>query len=153
MLCKYFEFKKRGYKMDSHIRTVVKAVSYRTVVAISIFLAALAMNYSAGFGLTFVVMSYTIGFVSFWIQERLWNLTNWQRTGTSDNKIRSIAKTVTWRLWSMFVLFTVGMLMGLSSSHALEWTIVTNVLFVVVHYVHERVWNLLSWGKASKEYA
>ena len=54
--------------MDSNIRTVVKTLSYRTAVAASIFLAALAMNYSAGFGLTFVVLSYTVGFVSFWIR-------------------------------------------------------------------------------------
>ena len=41
--------------MDSNKRTIVKTLSYRTVVAVSIFLAALAMNYSAGFGITFVI--------------------------------------------------------------------------------------------------
>ena len=135
--------------MDNHIRTIVKVISYRTVVAISIFLAALALNYSSGFGLTFVVLSYTVGFASFWIQERLWNLTNWQRQDTSDNKIRSVTKTITWRIWSMFILYVLGILLGLSSSHALEWTLVTNILFVVVHYTHERVWNVIKWGKSN----
>ena len=65
----------------------------------------------------------------------------------ADKKIRSVAKTVTWRLWSMFVLFVIGLILGLSSAHALEWTIVTNILFVVVHYTHERIWNLIKWGK------
>ena len=133
--------------MDSNIRTVVKTLSYRTAVAASIFLAALAMNYSAGFGLTFVVLSYTVGFVSFWIQEKLWNMAKWQRVDNNDTRIRSVAKTVTWRLWSMFVLFVIGLILGLSSAHALEWTIVTNILFVVVHYTHERIWNLIKWGK------
>ena len=133
--------------MDSNTRTVVKTLSYRTAVAVSIFLAALAMNYSAGFGLTFVVLSYTVGFVSFWIQEKLWNMVSWQRIENNDTRIRSIAKTVTWRLWSMFVLFVLGMILGLSSAHALEWTIVTNILFIVVHYTHERIWNLITWGK------
>lgn len=133
--------------MDSNIRTVVKTLSYRTAVAASIFLAALAMNYSAGFGLTFVVLSYTVGFVSFLIQEKLWNMVKWQRVDNNDTRIRSVAKTVTWRLWSMFVLFVIGLILGLSSAHALEWTIVTNILFVVVHYTHERIWNLIKWGK------
>lgn len=133
--------------MDNNIRTVVKTLSYRTAVAASIFLAALAMNYSAGFGLTFVVLSYTVGFVSFWIQEKLWNMVKWQRVDNNDTRIRSVAKTVTWRLWSMFVLFVIGLILGLSSAHALEWTIVTNILFVVVHYTHERIWNLIKWGK------
>ena len=134
--------------MDTKLRTVVKTFSYRTAVAISIFLAALALEYSAGFGLTFVVLSYTVGFASFWIQERLWNLTNWQKTESKDTKIRSITKTITWRIWSMFILFVLGRLLGLDSQHALEWTIVTNVLFIVVHYTHERLWNLTEWQRS-----
>ena len=74
-------------------------------------------------------------------------MVGWQRIDTKDTRIRSVTKTITWRLWSMLVLFTVGLLLGLSTTHALEWTIVTNILFVVVHYTHERVWNLINWGK------
>tara|TARA_A200000159_G_C7102635_1_gene247265 strand:- start:1 stop:408 length:408 start_codon:yes stop_codon:yes gene_type:complete len=133
--------------MDNNKRTIIKVLSYRTVVAVSIFLAALLMGYSQGFGITFVVLSYTVGFASFWVQEKLWNMLSWQRIDTKDTRIRSVTKTITWRLWSMLVLFTVGLLLGLSTTHALEWTIVTNILFVVVHYTHERVWNLINWGK------
>jgi len=133
--------------MDNNKRTIIKVLSYRTVVAVSIFLAALLMGYSQGFGITFVVLSYTVGFASFWVQEKLWNMVSWQRIDTKDTRIRSVTKTITWRLWSMFVLFIVGLLLGLSTTHALEWTIVTNILFVVVHYTHERVWNLINWGK------
>ena len=137
--------------MDSHIRTIAKTFSYRTAVAVSIFLAALAMNYSAGFGLAFVVLSYTVGFASFWIQERIWNRIHWGKRDGSDLRRRSVAKTVTWRIWSFFVLTVVGALMGLSAESAVEWAIVTNILFIVVHYMHERVWNLVSWGKQAKE--
>jgi uncharacterized membrane protein len=136
--------------MDSNIRTVIKTFSYRTVVAISIFLTALVMNYSAGFGLSFVVMSYTVGFVSFFVQERIWNRITWGRKDSHDSKTRSVVKTITWRVWSFFVLFVLGLILGLQSTDAVEWSIVTNVLFLVVHYIHERVWNLIQWGKASK---
>jgi uncharacterized membrane protein len=137
--------------LDSHIRTIAKTFSYRTAVAVSIFLAALAMNYSAGFGLAFVVLSYTVGFASFWIQERIWNRIHWGKVDGSDLRRRSVAKTVTWRIWSFFVLTVLGALMGLSAESAVEWAIVTNILFIVVHYMHERVWNLVSWGKQAKE--
>lgn len=137
--------------MDNNIRTVVKTFSYRTAVAVSIFLAALAMNYSAGFGLTFVIMSYTVGFVSFFVQERVWNLVSWGRQGLYDTRLRSVVKTVTWRAWSFFVLFVIGLILGLKSSDAVEWSIVTNILFLVVHYVHERVWNLVTWGKTQEQ--
>jgi len=134
---------------DSNIRSLVKTLSYRTAVAVSIFLAAIAMDYSAGFGLTFVVLSYTVGFASFWVQERIWNLIKWGKVDNSDLKRRSLAKTVTWRIWSFVVLAVIGMIMGLNSTSAVEWSIVTNILFVVVHYAHERIWNRISWGKFS----
>lgn len=134
--------------MDTKIRTLVKAISYRTAVAISIFLASLALGYSAGFGMTFVVLSYTVGFASFYVQERAWNMFKWGKDGLKDRKVRSVVKTITWRIWSFIVLFVLGMLLGLKSNDALVWTIVTNILFVVVHYVHERIWNLSDWKKA-----
>lgn len=134
--------------MDTKLRTFVKTFSYRTVVAITIFLAALIMNYSAGFGLTFVVLSYTIGFLSFVVQERIWNLVSWGKEGLYDTKTRSIIKTITWRIWSFLVLAAVALILGLKTNDAIEWSIVTNVLFVVVHYIHERVWNKINWGKS-----
>lgn len=132
---------------ETNKRTVVKAISYRTAVAISIFFAAIAMQHSAGFGLTFIILSYTVGFFSFYIQERIWNLFQWQRKGKKDTQIRSLAKTVTWRIWSFFVLMVVGIWLGLETNDAAEWSIVTNILFFVVHYLHERLWNSVNWGK------
>lgn len=135
------------------MRTIVKTLSYRTAVAVSIFLAAIAMNYSAGFGITFVILSYTVGFVSFMVQERIWNIISWGIFEGYDSKLRSIAKTISWRIWSFFVLFVISSLLGLSTVHAIEWSIVTNVLFIVIHYVHERIWNQVAWGKILKQSA
>jgi uncharacterized membrane protein len=137
--------------MNNNLRIIVKTLSYRTIVAISIFLAALLMNYSSGFGLTFVIASYTIGSVSFWIQEKIWNLFRWQIVDGNDTKLRSFTKTITWRIWSFMVLFIIGQLLGLSAQDSFEWTVVTNILFIVVHYVHERLWNRVLWGKKIEE--
>lgn len=133
--------------METHFRTLVKTFSYRTAVALSIFLASIAMNYGAGFGLMFVILVYTLGYASFYIQERIWNKISWGLEGIHELHKRTVAKTVTWRIWSLIVLFLFGMIMGLKSSDAVEWTIVTNILFIIVHYVHERIWNLITWGK------
>lgn len=135
--------------MDTYLRTIVKTFSYRTFVAISIFLAAFAMSYSSGFGLTFVIMSYTVGFVSFLVQERIWNMIKWGKIDNYDTKMRSITKTITWRIWSFLVLAVIGLILGLSTNDAVEWAIVTNILFVLIHYVHERVWNRINWGKVA----
>jgi uncharacterized membrane protein len=137
--------------METNLRTVIKTMCYRTAVAVSIFLASLAMNYGAGFGIKFVILVYTLGFVSFFVHERLWLRIKWGMIDTYDTHRRTTAKTVTWRLWSLIVLFVFGMIIGLKSSEAFEWTVVTNILFVVIHYTHERIWNIISWNKIKKE--
>lgn len=135
--------------MESNLRTIIKTLSYRTAVALSIFMASIVMNYGVGFGLKFVILVYTLGSLTFYIQERLWLRVKWGMEGIHELHKRTVAKTITWRIWSLIVLFVFGMVMGLQSSDAIEWTIVTNVLFVVVHYAHERAWNLISWRKVS----
>ena len=136
--------------MVTNLRTAVKTFSYRCAAALSVFLAALAMGHGGAFGLNFVILSFTVGFVSFFLHERVWNLVRWGRNGINDTRIRSAVKTITWRAWAFFVLFVTALILGLKSNDALAWSIVSNVLFIVVHYVHERVWNLVTWGKVAK---
>ena len=64
-------------KKDSLFRTLVKTLSYRTFVAISIFIATILLNYPAGFGLKFIILTYTLGYVCFLAQERIWNMIQW----------------------------------------------------------------------------
>jgi uncharacterized membrane protein len=132
---------------DTILRTLIKTFSYRTAVAISIFFAALLLNHSAGFGVKFVILTYTLGYVLFVAQERLWNMVQWGKSNEGDLHRRTIFKTVTWRLFSFVALTTFSILLGLETSEALEWAIVTNILFVFVHYLHERAWNIVAWGK------
>ena len=133
---------------DTNLRTITKTVSYRFFVMLSLVLTGLIFSKSGDWILKFVVLSWTIGLVSFLIHEKLWNYSNLWRDGIYDMKRRSIAKTVTWRLWSLFVVFMISkFILGGSSSEAVAYTIVSNILFVVVHYGHERGWNMISWGK------
>lgn len=136
--------------MDTHTRTLVKTFSYRCFVALSIFLAAYFMDYSAGFGATIVVLSFTIGFATFVIHERIWNRFSVAKVGLKDRHLRTIYKTITWRIFSFFTLWVYGVLLGLSGSAATKWSFVMNILFIVVHYTHERVWNMSLWGRKAK---
>jgi len=133
---------------DTNLRTITKTISYRFFVMLSLILTGLLFAKSGGWIVSFVILSWTIGLVSFLIHEKLWNYSNLWREGICDMKRRSIAKTVTWRLWSLFVVFMISkFILGGSSSDAAAYTIVSNILFVVVHYAHERGWNMISWGR------
>ena len=136
---------------DNNYRTIVKTISYRFFVMISMVAVGLAFAKDAEWITKFVVMSWTVGFISFIIHEKLWNLSQvWNENGY-DKKIRSIAKTVTWRLYSLVAVFLIAKFLGGSgNAEAISYTIVSNLVFVIVHYTHERVWNMFNWGKVTK---
>lgn len=65
----------------------------------------------------------------------------------SDSSIRSIAKTLSWRVVATIASFVVSYIITgnimLSSSIAGSQIIVQTVLYMV----HERIWNKIIWGK------
>jgi len=133
---------------DTNLRTITKTISYRFFVMLSLALTGVLFAKPPEWIIKFVILSWTIGLVSFLIHEKVWNMSNLWREGLNDLKRRSIAKTVTWRLWSLFVVFMISkFILGGSSSEAAAYTIVSNIFFVVVHYAHERGWNKITWGK------
>ena len=133
---------------DTNWRTLVKSISYRFWVMVSMVAVGLSFGKDAEWITKFVIMSWTVGFISFIIHEKIWNFTQvWKENGL-DKKIRSIAKTVTWRLYSLVAVFLIAKFLGGSgNAEALSYTIVSNIVFVVVHYTHERVWNMFKWGR------
>jgi len=133
---------------DNNWRTLVKTISYRFWVMVSMVAVGLAFGKDSTWITKFIVMSWTVGFVSFIIHEKIWNFFQiWKENGY-DMKIRSIAKTITWRIYSFIAIFLIAKFLGGSgNAEALSYTIVSNLVFVVVHYTHERLWNMLEWGK------
>lgn len=135
--------------MDTNLRTFVKTFSYRICSILTILILSILLNYGAGFGLKFVIITMTIGFALFFIHERIWTRIDWYKENLNDTKTRSLIKTVSWRVISFIALFIIGMTLGLSSSDAAWWTIVNNISFMIVHYLHERLWNRITWGKTA----
>ena len=133
--------------MDNKLRTFIKTLSYRILSILTVLVLSIVLDYGTGFGLKFVIITMTIGFALFYIHERIWNMFKWFKDGLLDTPKRSLIKTVSWRIMSFIALFIVGLSLGLSSESALSWTIWNNLAFIVIHYLHERVWNRISWGR------
>ena len=64
----------------------------------------------------------------------------------SDTNIRSLVKTISWRVTGSLSTFIISYLIlgsfTVASSIALTQVTVNTILY----YVHERIWNRLSWG-------
>ena len=133
--------------MDTKLRTFIKTLSYRIVAVLTVFALSVLLDYGPGFGMKFVIITMTLGFVLFFIHERVWNKFTILKDGVTDSIRRSVYKTISWRIVSFIVLFIIGMVLGLSSESALSWTIANNIAFIGIHYLHERLWNRITWGR------
>jgi len=134
--------------MDTKKRTIIKTISYRFFVMLSLIVTGLMFAKDVTWISKFIIFSWTIGLVSFLVHERLWVYFRVLKDGAKDTKLRSILKTITWRLWSVGTMFLVTIfLMGATASEGAIYAVVSNIFFVVVHYTHERVWNKTNWQR------
>jgi len=64
-----------------------------------------------------------------------------------DSIIRSLVKTISWRLTGTFCTFLISFIIlgdiATSSTIALIQLIFNTIMF----YIHERIWNIIKWGK------
>ena len=65
-----------------------------------------------------------------------------------DSIIRSLVKTISWRLTGTFCTFLISFIIlgdiATSSTIALIQLIFNTIMF----YIHERIWNIIKWGRA-----
>ena len=133
--------------MDTYNRTFAKTLTYRTSTFLFTYLLTFALTGAKGTSIAIAILSLTLGAVTFIIHERLWTRVKWGNLGGFDRKVRSVIKTITYRLWSLLIVFVLGLFFGLGATEALSVTVVLNIMYLLTHYTNERVWNRVKWGK------
>ena len=133
--------------MDTYNRTFAKTLTYRTSTFLFTYLLTFALTGAKGTSIAIAILSLTLGAVTFIIHERLWTRVKWGNLGGFDRKVRSAIKTITYRLWSLLIVFVLGLFFGLGATEALSVTVVLNIMYLLTHYTNERVWNRVKWGK------
>lgn len=64
-----------------------------------------------------------------------------------DTNIRSIFKTISWRITGSFSTFMISYLILGSFTVASSIAIIQIIANTLLYYIHERVWNKISWGR------
>jgi uncharacterized membrane protein len=133
--------------MDTNTRTLAKTVTYRLATFVLTYLITMLLTGQQTTSAGIAILSLTVGSLTFIIHERIWTRVKWGNLGGFDRKVRSVIKTITYRLWSLFIVFVLGLFFGLGASEALSVTVVLNIMYLLTHYTNERVWNRVKWGK------
>ncbi len=66
---------------------------------------------------------------------------------------RSLLKAITYRIIILILDFTVIYLLTGKFDIAFWFMVISNVYTSVAYYVHERIWNGISWGRKRASYA
>lgn len=65
----------------------------------------------------------------------------------SDTPRRSLVKTVSWRLTGSGATFLISYLIAGDFAVAGTIAVVQLVSNTILYFVHERIWNRISWGR------
>jgi uncharacterized membrane protein len=136
-------------KEETQSRTISKTVTYRVINTLVTFLMTLMVfDVSTALAGSVALAQIVVGSTIYYIYDRFWLLSAWARSQGFEAKKRSIVKTIGYRLIVLIAGFIVArLILTTSNETALEWTIISMLLSMVVYYIHERVWNKFNWGK------
>jgi uncharacterized membrane protein len=67
----------------------------------------------------------------------------------NDSNLRSIVKTISWRLTGSGATFLIVLLISGNLSIAGPIAITQLIVNTILYYIHERVWNIINWGRKS----
>jgi uncharacterized membrane protein len=133
---------------ETHIRTVTKTVVYRVLSVIAIILLSLAFGASDAVAGALGLGAVVLGTIAYYIHDRVWLRFAWLTSDNSESQLRSLIKSVTYRLIAMGLAFAMAKLFLTSSnSSAAAFTIAQMAINFVLFFIVERVFNLIAWGK------
>ena len=64
-----------------------------------------------------------------------------------DTSLRSITKTISWRLTGSSATFLVSYIISHDFTMASTIAITQLTLNTILYYIHERIWNRVVWGR------
>ena len=64
-----------------------------------------------------------------------------------DSIIRSLVKTISWRLTGTFCTFLISFIILGDITTSSTIALIQLILNTIMFYIHERIWNVIKWGR------
>jgi len=72
---------------------------------------------------------------------------SFQEVKNSENATRSIAKAISWRIVGTIDTIVISFFITGEITMALSIGMVEVITKMILYFFHERVWNIIKWGK------
>lgn len=138
------------YKKESHLRSILKGISWRFVATTDTVLVVLLITCLTGAcsienALRIGGAEFVIKFFVYYVHERVWQFA--YKDGVVSTK-ETLYKTISWRIVATTMTFLISGAI-LESFDEIAFYIAITELFTkfILYYLHERLWLKLPLGK------
>ncbi len=133
--------------MDTQIRSIAKTISWRIAATAMTFGVSYFWLHDVASSLVLALVANFLKTFAYYAHERGWNAFRWGMELTTESRVRSVTKSMSWRLVATVVTLGVSFFWLNDIKDAAAFVGVAMTVKILVYYVHERGWNALDWGK------
>ena len=138
------------YKQESHLRSIIKGISWRIVATTDTILIVLLITCLQGH--CSIDHAIKIGFIEFllkllvyYVHERIWQRA--LKDGVVTQR-ETLYKTISWRVVATTMTFIIsGAILNAYNEIALYIALTESLTKFALYYVHERLWLMLPLGR------
>lgn len=138
------------YKRESHIRSILKGISWRVVattdtILLVLLITCLSGHCSAENALKIGAAEFLIKLIIYYVHER-----GWQRYLTYKEVTAKVTlyKTIVWRLIATSATFVIsGTILNSFDGIALSIALLESITKFILYYFHERLWLRIPLGR------
>ena len=138
------------YKKESHLRSIIKGISWRIIAITDTILIVLLITCLSGIcsiedAIKIGVAEFLIKLLVYYFHERIWQSA--LREGKLSS-IKTLYKTISWRIIATTMTFVIsGTILNAFDEIALFIALSELFTKFVLYYVHEKLWLKIPLGK------
>lgn len=138
------------YIRASHIRSILKGISWRIIATTDTIVIVLIMTCLMGTcslenALKIGFSEFLIKLAIYYVHERIWEA---RRKGQEITARITLYKTITWRILATTITFIIaGTILDEFNSVALIIAVAESFSKFILYYIHERIWLKLPLGR------
>lgn len=143
------------YKKESHLRSILKGVTWRIIATTDTILVVLVITCFYGEctlknAIEIGLIEFVLKLIIYYIHERLWQKVFKNGTITTRDTIN---KTIIWRIIATTITFVIsGSVLKAFDEIALFIALAELFTKFVLYYLHERIWLKLPLGRIRRSF-
>jgi len=139
-----------AYKRESHIRSLLKGISWRVIatsdtILVVLLITCLTENCSIENAIKIGFIEFVIKFIAYYLHERIWQKILIDKKVT---KKVTLQKSISWRIIATVMTFLIsGSVLNAYDEMALYIALTELFTKLALYYLHERLWLKLPLGR------